>query len=115
MAMTNQEIATVTATIVAANAGTSGGNAPDNVFRIAAAYREIYATVREVDQREQLKGPPWDYKSHRQIIEKQLQLLIQTNDLLFSEIANTPLSSHSNKDLLEALNENVATILSIVS
>jgi hypothetical protein len=113
--MTNQEIATVTATIVAANSTTSGGNLPDNIFRIASAYREIYATVREVDQCEQLKGPPWDYKSHRKIIEKQLELLVQTNDLLFLEIANNPLNSPSNGTLLDALNKNVATILSIVS
>jgi hypothetical protein len=115
MNMTNQEIATVTATIVAANSTTSGGNTPDNIFRIASAYREIYATVKEVDQCEQCKGSPWDDKSHRKIIEKQLQLLIQTNDLIFSEIANTPLNSPSNKELLDALNKNVATILSIVS
>lgn len=115
MVMTNQEIATVAATIVAANSTTSGGSMPENVFRIAAAYREIYATVKDVDQCEQLKGPPWDYKSHRQIIEKQLQLLIQTNDLLFSEIANNSLNSSSNRMLLDALNKNVATILNIVS
>ncbi len=113
--MTNQEIATVTATIVAANSATSGGNLPDNIFRIAAAYREIYATVKEVDQCEQIKGPPWDYKNHRKIIEKQLELLVQTNDLIFLEIANKPLNSPSNGMLLDALNKNVATILSIVS
>jgi hypothetical protein len=44
-----------------------------------------------------------------------LQLLIQTNDLIFFKIANAPLNSPSNKELLEALNKNAATILSLVS
>jgi len=108
--MTNQEIATLTTTIVVAVAG-SGGSVPDNICRITAAYREIYATIKDVDQCEQLKGQPWDSKDHRKIIEKQMDLLVRTNDLLFLQIANTPL----NSELLDALNKNVQTILSIVS
>lgn len=100
---------TLTTTIVTATAG-SGGNVSDNIFRITSAYREIYATIREVDQCEQLKGQPKDYKDHRKIIEKQSELLARTNDLLFIEIANSPL----NSELLDALNKNVQTILSIV-
>jgi hypothetical protein len=110
MVMTNQEIATLTTTIVTATAG-SGGSVPDNIFRITLAYREIYATIKEVDQCEQLEGQPKNYKDHRTIIEKQLELLVRTNDLLFTEIANGPL----NSEILDAFNKNVQTILSIVS
>jgi len=108
--MTNQEIATLTTTIVVAVAGT-GGSVPDNICRITSAYREIYATIKEVDRCEQLKGQSLDHKDNKKIIEKQMDLLVQTNDLLFSEIANKPI----NSTLLDALNKNVQTILSIVS
>ena len=108
--MTNHEIATLTTSIVVAVAGT-GGSVPDNICRLTLAYREIYATIKEVDQCEQLKGQPWDDKERRKIIEKQVDLLIRTNDLLFSQIANNPLNSVS----LDALNKNVQTILSIAS
>jgi hypothetical protein len=114
MVMTNQEIATLTASIVVATAGSCGA-VPDNICRITAAYREIYATIKEVDQCVQFKGQPGDYKDHRKIIEKQLELLVQTNDLLFLEIANSPINSPANHVILEALNKNVQTILSIVS
>jgi hypothetical protein len=109
MVMTNQEIAALTTTIVTATAG-SGGTVLDNICRITAAYREIYATIKEVDQCEQTKGQPSNYKDQRKILEKQLELLVRTNDLLFVEIANSPL----NNSLLEALNKNVQIILSIV-
>jgi hypothetical protein len=108
--MTNQEIATLTTTIVTATA-TNAGNGPDTICRITSAYREIYATIKEIDQCEQLEGQPKNYKDHRTTIEKQLELLVRTNDLLFSEIANKPL----NSEILDAFNKNVQTILSIVS
>ncbi|MBU2699496.1 hypothetical protein Ga0466249_000575 [Sporomusaceae bacterium BoRhaA] len=115
--MTNQEIAALTASIVVANTTGSGGNVPDNVCRITLAYREIYATIKDVDQCQQIKGQgqSGEYKNHRKIIEEQLELLIRTNELLFLQIANNPINSPSHGMILEALNRNVQTILSIVS
>lgn len=112
--MTNQEIAILAASIVAANSPGSGGSTPDNIFRLAAAYREIYATIKDVDQCEQSKGPPRGYKDQK-TIERQLGLLVQVNDLIFLEIANNSLNSPLNSVLLDALNKNVTAILNIVT
>lgn len=110
MFMTNLEIATLTTNIVTATAG-SGGNVPDNILRITSAYREIYATIKEVDQCGEFEGLSKNYKDHKKIIDKQLELLVRTNDLLFSQIANNPF----DREIIEALNRNVQTILNIVS
>ncbi|AIF54138.1 hypothetical protein [Pelosinus sp. UFO1] len=107
--MTNQEIATLTTNIVVILA--TGGNDPPNICRITSAYREIYATIKVVDQCEQLKGKPWDCKDHRNLIDKQLDLLVRTSELLFLEITNNPL----NIAAIDALNKNIQTILSILS
>jgi hypothetical protein len=102
--MTNLEIATLTASIVADFAENS---TTDNIHKLTAAYREIYATIKEVDQE--------DCKERRKIIEKQLAFLVQTNELIFSGIMNSPIHGPLNNILFDALNKNIQTILSIVS
>lgn len=103
--MTNQQIATLTTSIVT-NIVEYGGTPFENIHKIISAYRDIYATIKDVDRA--------DGKDHKIIIEKQLGLLVQTNDLLFLQIMNSPINSPLNNMLLDALNKNIQTILTIV-